>query len=85
MIETKINIEGMACDMCESHINSAIRNNFEVKKVTSSHKKNETIVLSNNPLDKEKLEKVINDLGYTYKGCQEKTAEEKHGFHLFKH
>ncbi|MDO4377840.1 MAG: heavy metal-associated domain-containing protein [Erysipelotrichia bacterium] len=85
MIETKVNVEGMACEMCESHINSAIRNNFDVKKVTSSRKKNETVVLSEEPLDEEKVEKVITDLGYYYKGMQSKTVEEKRGFHLFKH
>ena len=32
MVETKLRIDGMACGMCESHINDAIRNNFDVKK-----------------------------------------------------
>ena len=39
MVETKLRIDGMACGMCESHINDAIRNNFDVKKVKSSHKR----------------------------------------------
>ena len=55
----------MACGMCESHINDAIRNNFSVKKVKSSHKKGETVIKSEQPLDAEKLKRVIADTGYT--------------------
>lgn len=65
MTQTVLKIEGMACGMCESHINDAIRNNFSVKKVKSSHKKGETVIKSEQPLDAEKLKKVIADTGYT--------------------
>lgn len=40
MVKTTLGIDGMMCGMCESHMNDAIRNNFDVKKVTSSHRKN---------------------------------------------
>ena len=53
MTETKLKIDGMMCGMCESHINDAIRRAFNVKKVTSSHSKGETVVLSEEPLDEE--------------------------------
>ena len=36
MIKLIVGIEGMACGMCEAHINEAVRNAFQVKKVTSS-------------------------------------------------
>ena len=65
MTQTVLKIEGMACGMCESHVNDAIRNNFSVKKVKSSHKKVETVIKSEQPLDAEKLKKVIADTGYT--------------------
>lgn len=65
MTQTVLKIEGMACGMCESHVNDAIRNNFSVKKVKSSHKKGETVIKSEQPLDAEKLKKVISDTGYT--------------------
>ena len=39
MVKTTLGIDGMMCGMCESHMNDAIRNNFDVKKVTSSHSK----------------------------------------------
>ena len=44
MIQTNIGINGMMCGMCESHINDVIRQNFKIKKVTSSHKKGLTRV-----------------------------------------
>ena len=37
MVKITVGIEGMACGMCEAHINEAVRNAFQVKKVTSSH------------------------------------------------
>ncbi len=35
MVKITASIEGMACGMCEAHINEAVRNAFPVKKVTS--------------------------------------------------
>ena len=46
MYQITLNIDGMMCGMCESHINDAVRNAFPVKKVTSSHSRGETVILS---------------------------------------
>ena len=51
MIRTTIKVSGMACSMCEAHINDAIRGAFPVEKVISSHSKGETVILSQEPLD----------------------------------
>ena len=51
MVKTTLGIDGMMCGMCESHMNDAIRNNFDVKKVTSSHSKKQTEVISEEALD----------------------------------
>lgn len=64
MVKTTVNVEGMACGMCEAHINDAVRKVFNVKKVTSSHKKKTTVILSDQPLDSERLKKTIADAGY---------------------
>ena len=45
MVKIIVGIEGMACGMCEAHINEAVRNDLQVKKVTSSHKKKQTVIL----------------------------------------
>ncbi len=64
MVKITLNVEGMACGMCESHVNDTIRKNFEVKKVTSSHKKGITEIIAENPLDEEAVKKAVNETGY---------------------
>ena len=44
MIETIVKVDGMMCGMCEGHINDAIRSHFQVKKVSSSHSKGQTVI-----------------------------------------
>ena len=39
MVKITLEVEGMACGMCEAHVNDVIRKVFPVKKVTSSHTK----------------------------------------------
>ena len=46
MYQITLGIDGMMCGMCESHINDAVRNAFPVKKVSSSHGKGQTVILS---------------------------------------
>ena len=64
MIKTTVQVAGMACGMCESHVNEAIRNAFSVKKVTSSHAKNLTEIVSEEELDADKIRAVISETGY---------------------
>lgn len=65
MTKTILNIDGMACGMCESHINDCIRQNFAIKKIKTSHSKSKSEIISDLPLDEEKLKKSISDIGYT--------------------
>lgn len=67
---TLLEIEGMMCSMCESHVNDAIRNNFAVKSVKSSHKTGLTQIESEIPLNEEKLRSVIKESGYTLKSIR---------------
>ena len=39
MVKMILDVDGMACGMCEAHVNDAVRKGFQVKKVTSSHSK----------------------------------------------
>lgn len=64
MIETVLGIEGMMCGMCEAHINDEIRRHFTVKSVSSSRKKKQCVVLSEQALDPERLRQVIAGTGY---------------------
>lgn len=64
MVKTVLKIDGMMCGMCESHMNDLIRKNFKVKKVTSSAKNGETVVISDAELDIPWAKKAIKDIGY---------------------
>lgn len=83
MVKETLIIEGMACPMCESHINDCIRQNFSVKKVTSSHANGETVVICENALDEEKLKSVISATGYELKDVKSKPYEKKGGIFGF--
>ena len=45
MVKMIIEVEGMSCGMCESHINDMVRRHFKVKKVSSSHKEGKTEIM----------------------------------------
>ena len=64
MLKTTLKIDGMACSMCEAHINDCVRKEFDVKKVTSSHKKGDCVIISENALDEQSLKTTIQNTGY---------------------
>ena len=83
MIKTTVKVDGMMCGMCESHVNDAVRNAIEVKKVSSSHKKGTTEILTEQPVDEEKVKAAIEATGYKVLGITTGEVEEKKGFSLF--
>ena len=64
MIKTVVAIEGMMCPMCEKHVREAIEKNFDVKEVTASHEEKQAVILSELPLDNDKVMQTVNDAGY---------------------
>ena len=72
MIKTTVGIDGMMCGMCESHVNDAIRKSFDIKKVSSSHSKKKTEIISEEAIDEDKLRAVIDETGYTVLSVDEK-------------
>ena len=48
MLKITVQVDGMMCGMCEAHVNDAVRRAFPVKKVTSSHSKGQTVILTEN-------------------------------------
>lgn len=83
MIKTTLKIDGMMCGMCESHINDAIRNSFDVKKVNSFHTKGETVIVSKEALDEDEIKSVIDKTGYELKSVSSEEFEEKKGLFGF--
>lgn len=60
-----VQVEGMMCGQCESHVNEAVRNHLPVKKVSSSHTKGITTIISDKNISDEAIEQAINPTGYT--------------------
>lgn len=84
MIKIVIDIDGMMCGMCESHINDAIRQNFNVKKVKSSHTKGQTEIIAENDIDDNKLRQVIDQTGYKVLSVTKSPYEKKGLFSFHK-
>ena len=82
MVKITLDIDGMACGMCEAHINDAVRQQLAVKKVTSSHKTGKTEILAESAPDTEKLRAVIEATGYRVTHIQSEPYEKK-GVSLF--
>jgi len=70
MYKITANVEGMMCPHCEARVNDAVSKNFTVESVTSSHEKNETVIVAAAPVDEAKLAEVIKDAGYEFKGVK---------------
>lgn len=84
MYQTTLKIDGMMCSMCESHVNDAVRKALPVKKITSSHAKGETVILTEAPVDEAAVRAAVEATGYRVLGCESKPYEKKGLFHFGK-
>jgi copper chaperone CopZ len=65
MNKVTLKIDGMACGMCEAHMNDTVRKTLEkAEKVRSSYKKGETEFLYEGDFDRERLISSIKETGY---------------------
>lgn len=81
MTKITVTVDGMMCGMCESHVNDAVRRAFPVKKVTSSHNKGQTIILTDSSIDEDALRAAIGATGYEVKAVSKEPYEKKGLFH----
>ena len=81
MLKITVKVDGMMCGMCEAHVNDAVRKAFQVKKVTSSHSKGETVILTENDIDEAALRTAIGTTGYEVKTVTREPYEKKGLFH----
>ena len=77
MYEITLKVDGMKCGMCEAHVNDAVRDNFNVKKVKSSHSKGQTVILTEEDLDEKKLSDTVSATGYIVTDVLKKHYEKK--------
>ena len=83
MQKITLKIDGMMCGMCESHINDAIRNAVSVKKVSSSHSRGETVILTDTDISEGKLKEIIDKTGYQLISIKSEPYEKKGLFSKF--
>ena len=84
MLKITVGVDGMMCGMCDNHINDAIRKAFSVKKVTSSHSKGQTVILTEQDIDEAEIRKAIDATGYTVTSFAKEPYEKK-GLFSFLH
>lgn len=77
MLKITMKIDGMMCGMCESHVNDAVRKVFPVKKVTSSHSKGETVILTETDIPEDQLRNTIEHTGYRVLSVNKENYEKK--------
>ncbi len=82
MLKITMKIDGMMCSMCESHINDAVRQAFSVKKVTSSHSRGETVILTDEDIPDERLYAAVGATGYRVLSVKREKYEKKGLFGL---
>lgn len=78
-----LTIDGMSCSMCESHINSTIRDNFTIKKVKSNHKTGETEIIADDYFVPNNIEELIDKTGYKVISIKEEPIKKKGLFSFF--
>ncbi|MBQ8358006.1 MAG: cation transporter [Clostridia bacterium] len=82
MLKITLKIEGMACGMCEAHVNDAIRRSFTVDKVSSSHKAGKTVIIAKQDIDDDRLIDTVAATGYTL-ATIEREPYEKQGLFAY--
>lgn len=84
MFQTRAQIDGMMCSMCEAHIAEAIRKALpSAKKLTVSRKKKLASFLTEEKVDLDLLEAVIRETGYDYLGAETEEYKKKGLFGAF--
>ncbi|MBQ8321747.1 MAG: heavy-metal-associated domain-containing protein [Clostridia bacterium] len=84
MKKITLKIDGMMCGMCESHVNDVIRRELNIKKVTSSHTKGETVIITDSEINDTVLKNIISNTGYTLLSVAEEPYEKKGLFSFLK-
>lgn len=83
MLKITIKVDGMMCGMCEAHVNDAIRISCSVKKVSSSHAKGETVLITETDFSDDVLKAAIEKNGYQVLSINRETYEKKRLFSSF--
>lgn len=83
MLKITVDVDGMQCGMCENHVNEAVRGAFPVKKVSSSHSKKQTVIITEQDIDEQELKAVIDGTGYESGAVKKEPYEKKRAVWIF--
>ena len=72
-----LGIDGMACGMCEMHVEDKLRKAIKLKKVNASHIKNNVIVITELELSEEDFKKILDPTGYRITSFNKSIAVKK--------
>ena len=79
MTTITVKIDGMMCGQCEAHVNDAFRRKLSPKKVSSSSRKKETVLVVENDVPDEEIIAALEGTGYRVEGIA-RGEERKKGF-----
>lgn len=68
MKEVTLQVDGMRCEMCESHVCDQLRKVEGVRKAKASHRKGIAKVTAEDSVDVESLSKAVEAQGYRVNG-----------------
>lgn len=72
-----LGIDGMACGMCEMHVEDKLRKAIKLKKVNASHIKNNVVVITELELSEEDFKKILDPTGYRITSYEKAVAVKK--------
>lgn len=72
-----LGIDGMACGMCEMHVEDKLRKAIKLKKVNASHIKNNVVVITELELSEENFKKILDPTGYRITSYEKSVAVKK--------
>lgn len=72
-----LGIDGMACGMCEMHVEDKLRKAIKLKKVNASHIKNNVTVITELELNEEDFKKILDPTGYRITSFNKSIAVKK--------
>ncbi len=77
-----IEINGMRCGMCESHVNDLFRCHLKLIKVKSNHKTGQTVLISDVDFTDSDLKMPLDNSGYVVKKISKEEAKKTlFGYH----
>lgn len=83
MTTITVKIDGMMCGQCEAHVNDAFRRKLNPKKVSSSSRKKETVLVVENDVPDEEIIAALEGTGYRVEGIM-RGEEKKKGFFFYR-